>query len=158
MEGSTRGAEVCRLLTPFISCVVRGPWSRKLLCAQASQRNAEVNDGGESRTRGAGEQQECESSAARGLHWCRRVSCVKAACEAVEPRDVDHIGHPPPAQIQWLCLGCRRRWPSTISLCKAATLASLPPASFAGGLPPEAIAVRAQRRHADERLEHACAG
>eukprot|EP00965_Chrysotila_dentata_P143125 4729044-Pleurochrysis_carterae.AAC.12 len=37
MEGSTRRGEVCLLLTSFVSCVVFGPWRRKLPCLQAAR-------------------------------------------------------------------------------------------------------------------------
>eukprot|EP00965_Chrysotila_dentata_P158198 5226438-Pleurochrysis_carterae.AAC.4 len=63
--------------------------------------------GGE-RTRGAGERQGPESSTARGLRWCRSVSCAKAAFDAVESRDVGRFGHPPWAQIRRRLLACGR--------------------------------------------------
>eukprot|EP00965_Chrysotila_dentata_P184440 6089094-Pleurochrysis_carterae.AAC.1 len=65
MEGSTRGGEVCGLLTSF-----------------AAQRDREASEGAESNTLGAGERQGPESTAARSLHGCRSVSCAKAACDA----------------------------------------------------------------------------
>eukprot|EP00965_Chrysotila_dentata_P125930 4162087-Pleurochrysis_carterae.AAC.1 len=50
MEGSTRGGEVCGLLTSFVSCVVLGPWRRELPCSQAAWRDREASEGAESKT------------------------------------------------------------------------------------------------------------
>eukprot|EP00965_Chrysotila_dentata_P079225 2612562-Pleurochrysis_carterae.AAC.1 len=65
MEGSTREGQVCGLLTSFVSYVVFGPWRREFPCLQAAQRDKEAGDGTESSTRGAGERQTPESTAAR---------------------------------------------------------------------------------------------
>eukprot|EP00965_Chrysotila_dentata_P061857 2049407-Pleurochrysis_carterae.AAC.1 len=59
-------------------------------------------------TREAGEQQGPEGATAQCLRRCRSVSCAKAACDAVEPRDAGCAGHPPPAQIRRLRLARRR--------------------------------------------------
>eukprot|EP00965_Chrysotila_dentata_P074209 2451157-Pleurochrysis_carterae.AAC.1 len=64
MEGSTRGGEVCELLTSFVSCVVRCPRRRELPCLQAAQSEREASEGGVEYTRGAGERQGLESTAA----------------------------------------------------------------------------------------------
>eukprot|EP00965_Chrysotila_dentata_P009629 313345-Pleurochrysis_carterae.AAC.1 len=63
----------------------------------------------ESKTQGARERQRLESTDAQSLHGCRSVSCERAACGAVEPRDAGHVGHPQLAQIQQLRLAYRRR-------------------------------------------------
>eukprot|EP00965_Chrysotila_dentata_P263270 6214798-Pleurochrysis_carterae.AAC.9 len=56
------------VITCSVRCVLRSPWRRELFCAQASRRDAEASDWGESRARGAGERQGRVSSAARGFH------------------------------------------------------------------------------------------
>eukprot|EP00965_Chrysotila_dentata_P118198 3906608-Pleurochrysis_carterae.AAC.2 len=53
-EGSTRGGEVCGLLTSYVSCVVHGPWKRELICAQAVRRDAERARGRVENARGKG--------------------------------------------------------------------------------------------------------
>eukprot|EP00965_Chrysotila_dentata_P027097 899586-Pleurochrysis_carterae.AAC.2 len=73
-KGSTRGGEVCGLLTSFVSCVALGPWRRELPCLQAARRDREASEGLESKTRGAGERQGLESTATRSLRGCRSVS------------------------------------------------------------------------------------
>ena len=123
MEGSTRGGEVCGLLTSHVSCVVLGPWRRELPCLQAARREQEASEGVESRAQRVRVRLGLESAAARSLHGRRSVSCAMAACDAVESREACRIGHPPPAQIRRLHLAYRRRQPPTVSLCEAATLA-----------------------------------
>eukprot|EP00965_Chrysotila_dentata_P080931 2671434-Pleurochrysis_carterae.AAC.3 len=111
--------EVCGLITCFVSCRSLPVEERTpLFPGRAAARSGKRERGESLKCEGRGSGRG-ESSAARRLRKGRSVRCAKAACEAVESRDVGRSTHLPPALIQRLRLACRQRGHLTVSLCEA---------------------------------------
>eukprot|EP00965_Chrysotila_dentata_P024335 806158-Pleurochrysis_carterae.AAC.2 len=140
MEASTRGGEDCGLLTSFASCVVRGLWRRDSPARRpCGAFKSERGCGGENAR--AGEQQGPERAAAqcllkrRRLHWPSAARADPAA-SSVAPQAMALDFKP----VQGDDTGVG------VVLGADALSASLPPVAFAGGVPPEANAMLAQKR------------